>query len=49
MKTFESSHGRITVRRISWAEFFRLRPDLRPANDNRPPVGVVDNEVRYAR
>ncbi|WP_301943416.1 hypothetical protein [Mesorhizobium escarrei] len=24
----------VQVRRISWAEFYRLRPDLRPANDN---------------
>lgn len=25
-------------RRLSWAEFYRLRPDLMPANDNRPSV-----------
>lgn len=25
----------ITKRRISWAELYRLRPDLRPANDNK--------------
>lgn len=22
-------------RRLSWAEFYRMRPDLRPANDNQ--------------
>lgn len=23
-------------RRLTWAEFYALRPDRRPANDNRP-------------
>lgn len=28
----------VNVRKISWAEFYRLRPDLKPqaANDNQP-------------
>jgi hypothetical protein len=26
--------GRVIKRRISWEAFYRLRPDLRPANDN---------------
>ncbi|WP_292076520.1 hypothetical protein [Mesorhizobium sp.] len=24
----------ITKRRISWAEFYKIRPDRKPANDN---------------
>ncbi|CAH2408002.1 hypothetical protein MES4922_90009 [Mesorhizobium ventifaucium] len=28
--------GAYRGRRMSWAEFYRERPDLRPANDNRP-------------
>jgi hypothetical protein len=28
----------IQKRRISWAEFYQLRPDLRPANDNAAPA-----------
>lgn len=37
-KTFDSSQGTITMRRISWREFFKIRPDLKPtaANDNSP-------------
>lgn len=27
--------GAYRGRRISWAEFYRQRPDLRPANDDR--------------
>ena len=23
-------------RRLSWSEFYSIRPDLKPANDNRP-------------
>lgn len=30
----ETTNG-VTIRRISRAELYRLRPDLRPANDNR--------------
>lgn len=30
------SQSQIVVRRISWADFYRLRPDLRPANDDEP-------------
>jgi len=26
--------GAYRGRRITWAEFYRLRPDLQPANDN---------------
>jgi hypothetical protein len=26
---------KVAVRRISWQELWRLRPDLRPANDDR--------------
>jgi len=40
-------------KRISWAEFYRQRPDLRPAaaNDNRPIVmgdvtAAVDIQLR---
>ena len=37
VKTYDSSQGTITVRRISWREFFKLRPDRKPtaANDNK--------------
>ena len=27
-------------RRISWAEFYAMRPDRRPANDNHPLGGL---------
>lgn len=27
--------GAYRGRRMSWAEFYRLRPDLRPSNDNK--------------
>ena len=30
--TIEST--KVTKRRLSWAELYRIRPDLRPANDN---------------
>jgi hypothetical protein len=25
----------VTIRKITWAEFYQIRPDLRSANDNR--------------
>jgi hypothetical protein len=31
----EDDTGTVNVRRISWEAFWRIRPDLRPANDNR--------------
>ncbi|WP_172401998.1 hypothetical protein [Ensifer aridi] len=30
-------HGR----RLSWEEFYRLRPDLKPANDNRAESSIA--------
>lgn len=32
--------GAYRGRRISWAELWKLRPDLRPANDNRQPDAI---------
>lgn len=32
------AHG-VQTRRITWSEFYRLRPDLRPANDNQAGRG----------
>lgn len=34
-------------RRVSWAEFYSLRPDLRPANDNRQS-GELSTPRNYA-
>lgn len=31
--------GAFRGRRLSWAEFYRLRPDLRPDNDNHTMAG----------
>jgi len=35
-RTYDSSQGTITVRPISWATFYKIRPDRKPAaaNDN---------------
>lgn len=33
-RTIAINDGSVQVRRISWAELYRLRPDLKPANDN---------------
>jgi hypothetical protein len=33
-KTLAESNT-VKKRRMSWAELYKLRPDLRPANDNR--------------
>jgi hypothetical protein len=33
MTTIKVEAGTVQVRRISWAEFWKLRPDRRPAND----------------
>lgn len=30
--------GAYRGRRLSWKEFYALRPDLRPANDNERPA-----------
>lgn len=42
-KTFESTAGKITYRRISWATFYKIRPDRKPtaANDNMPAAGAA--------
>lgn len=34
MTTITIGDGTVQVRRISWNEFWKMRPDLRPANDN---------------
>lgn len=36
----ETTNG-VTIRRISREELYKLRPDLRPANDNRPATDDV--------
>lgn len=28
----------VQIRRITWPEFWKIRPDLRPANDNKKPT-----------
>ena len=33
-RTTTDDAGTVQVRRISWATFWRLRPDLKPMNDN---------------
>lgn len=33
-RTIALGDGTVQVRRISWLEFYRLRPDLKPDNDN---------------
>jgi len=32
--------GAFRGRRISWAEFYRQRPDLKPENDNRKELAA---------
>jgi hypothetical protein len=34
MKHAAADSGKVTKRRISWAELYKIRPDLRPDNDN---------------
>lgn len=36
MSTIAVGAETVQVRRISWAEFYRIRPDLKPVNDNEP-------------
>ena len=37
----EATHdGAVRGRRISWATLYRLRPDLKPANDNA--IAIVE-------
>ncbi|WP_287285624.1 hypothetical protein [Mesorhizobium sp.] len=33
-RTIAINDGSVQVRRISWKEFWKIRPDLKPANDN---------------
>lgn len=35
MTTITLSDGSAQIRRISWDEFWKIRPDLKMANDNR--------------
>lgn len=34
IRTITIGDGSVQIRTISWAEFYRIRPDLKPANDN---------------
>lgn len=49
-RTVETNGETVQIRTISWAEFWRLRPDLRPANDNERRCRAVGADyVRPAK
>lgn len=40
--------GTVQVRRISWQQLWKLRPDLRPANDNTAAERETDPRAKAA-
>lgn len=39
MKKVAPMHETVSIRRISWADLYKLRPDLKPDNDNQTKKG----------
>ena len=44
-RSISINDGTVQVRRMSWREFYQLRPDLRPDNDNERRCAAGKSEV----